>query len=49
MSNKKEEENNRKNDMSNGGLRDGTDVRRLARQTGKEREVDICPFNSASF
>lgn len=35
--------------MSNGGLRDGTDVRRLARQTGKEREVDICPFNSASF
>lgn len=43
------EENNRKKDMSNGGMRDGTDVRRVARQTGKEREVDICLFNSASF
>lgn len=34
---------------SKGGLRDGTDVRRVARQTGKEREVDTCPFRSASF
>lgn len=27
--------------MSKGGLRDGTDVRRVPRQTGKEREVDM--------
>lgn len=30
------------------GLRD-EDMRRGTRQTAKEREVDICPFNSASL